>query len=449
MRNRVMTRAGSGPSGSSFGPSTPITYSRGFAAFAASQLEEREAAGLPPRKFAYKVVKNTEVMLKPEQCEITDTRTERGFVYFNLNGGDSWAYYHPEDRPDVIYNFKGEPNYLTKDLLPEYWASLTSAASRTSSAGVTYLVFLDRRTSTYYRGTYNAATDALDLTPAKNETQVRHFAEQHGVPLGSYIPEWDMTFDPHDNVRVDFGNRTVNTFQLTEYMKTPAKRVTKPPPTILRIIHHALGSDVACTEHFVNWLAFILQNRTRTLTAWVLHGVEGTGKGIMMNRILRPIFGKEQTAMRRMEELNEPYNSYMKRCFLVFIDEVESKALMNEKGVMAKLRTFITEWRPVDLALFLRSPIDLNVTPVRNPTFVTLSDGSIRNGYTLKILNKRHDLRSFAITTDAGEVRAGSLEISYRSAHAARDVSDLARNVPKCPTERSFALPSFTSVYRS
>lgn len=305
--------------------------------------ELREAAGLPPRKFVMKTVKNTEVLNKPESCEVTDTRTERGFVYFNLNGGDSWAYYHPEDRPEVIYNFKGEPNYLTKDLLPEYWATLTSSASRTSSAGMTYLIFLDRKTSTYYRGTYDAATDHLDLTPAKNETQVRHFAEQFGVPLGSYIPEWDMTFDPHDNVRVDFGNRTINTFQLTEYMKTPAKKVAKPPPTIFRIIHHALGSDVTCTEHFINWLAFILQQRKRTLTAWVLHGVEGTGKGIMMNRILRPIFGKEQTAMRRMEELNEPYNSYMKKCFIVFIDEVESKALMNERGVMAKLRSFITE----------------------------------------------------------------------------------------------------------
>jgi hypothetical protein len=305
--------------------------------------ELREAAGLPPRKFVMKTVKNTEVLNKPESCEVTDTRTERGFVYFNLNGGDSWAYYHPEDRPEIIYNFKGEPNYLTKDLLPEYWATLTSAASRTSSSGMTYLIFLDRKTSTYYRGTYDAATDHLDLTPAKNETQVRHFAEQFGVPLGSYIPEWDMTFDPHDNVRVDFGNRTINTFQLTEYMKTPAKKVAKPPPTIFRIIHHALGSDVTCTEHFINWLAFILQQRKRTLTAWVLHGVEGTGKGIMMNRILRPIFGKEQTAMRRMEELNEPYNSYMKKCFIVFIDEVESKALMNERGVMAKLRTFITE----------------------------------------------------------------------------------------------------------
>ena len=305
--------------------------------------ELREAAGLPPRKFVMKTVKNTEVLNKPESCEVTDTRTERGFVYFNLNGGDSWAYYHPEDRPEIIYNFKGEPNYLTKDLLPEYWATLTSSASRTSSAGMTYLIFLDRKTSTYYRGTYDAATDHLDLTPAKNETQVRHFAEQFGVPLGSYIPEWDMTFDPHDNVRVDFGNRTINTFQLTEYMKTPAKKVAKPPPTIFRIIHHALGSDVTCTEHFINWLAFILQQRKRTLTAWVLHGVEGTGKGIMMNRILRPIFGKEQTAMRRMEELNEPYNSYMKKCFIVFIDEVESKALMNERGVMAKLRSFITE----------------------------------------------------------------------------------------------------------
>lgn len=305
--------------------------------------ELREAAGLPPRKFKTKSFKGTDVLAKPEACEITETRTERGFVYFNLNGGDSWAYFHPEDRPEVIYNFKGEPNYSTAELLPDYWATLTSAASRTSSAGVTHLVFLDRHSSTYYRGTYDQATDHLDLTAAKNETQVRHFAEQFGVPLGSYIPEWDMTFDPHDNVRVDFANRTINTFQLTEYMRTPAKRVTKPPPTILRVIHHALGSDVECTEHFMNWLAFILQQRKRTQTAWVLHGVEGTGKGIMMNRILRPIFGKNQTAIRRMEDLNEPYNGYMKQCFIVFIDEIEAKALLNEKGAMAKLRNFITE----------------------------------------------------------------------------------------------------------
>lgn len=39
-------------------------------------------------------------------------------------------------------------------------------------------------------------------------------------------------------------------------------------------------------------------------------------------------------------------------------------------------------------ALVNRTNLELNVLPDRNPIFVTLSDGSIRNGYTIKILNK-------------------------------------------------------------
>jgi len=308
------------------------------------RLEQlREFCNLPKRKFTCKVFKNIEVLLKPDACTITGIKMDRGFVYFNLNGGDSWAYYHPEDKPDVIYNFKGEPNYLTKELLPDYWGQLTTQATRTSSLGITFLAFLDRKTSTYYRGTYDEANDDLQILSARNETQIRHFAEQVGIALGTYIPEWDLTFDPHDNVRVDIANRTINTFQLTEYMKAKARVVDRCPPTILRIIHHALGSDAECTEHFINWVAFILQNRTRAMTAWILHGTEGTGKGLIMNRILRPIFGKEQTTSRRMEELNEPYNGFMKNKFLVFVDEVQTKALENEKAAMAKLRNFITE----------------------------------------------------------------------------------------------------------
>ncbi len=320
---------------------TPININKDLTTKRIAEL--RNLAGLPARKFITKLVHSAEVLVKPDTCTVTETRTERGFVYFNLNGGDSWAYFHPEDRADIIYNFKGEPNYLTKELLPDYWATITAQASRTTSTGLTYLAFLDRRSGAYYRGTYDQATDTLDLNVAKSETQIRHFAEQNGVPLGSYIAEWDLTFDPHNAVCVDPINKTVNMFQLTEYMRAPAKRVTRCPPTILRIIHHALGSDMDCTAHFINWLSFIVQKRTRTLTAWVLHGTEGTGKGILMNRILRPLLGRSQTTMRRMEEFNEQYNAFMKNTFLVFVDEVEAKAFTNEKGVMAKLRNFITE----------------------------------------------------------------------------------------------------------
>ena len=50
------------------------------------------------------------------------------------------------------------------------------------------------------------------------------------------------------------------------------------------------------------------------------------------------------------------------------------------------------------VALFVRSPIDLNVTPVRNPTFVTLADGSIRNTYEVRLRNKHGDDRPFQIS---------------------------------------------------
>ena len=51
------------------------------------------------------------------------------------------------------------------------------------------------------------------------------------------------------------------------------------------------------------------------------------------------------------------------------------------------------------VALLYRSTLDINVLHDRNPPYVLLSDGSVRNGYTVKILNKRHQPRDFALET--------------------------------------------------
>jgi cytochrome c oxidase accessory protein FixG len=68
---------------------------------------------------------------------------------------------------------------------------------------------------------------------------------------------------------------------------------------------------------------------------------------------------------------------------------------------------YTTLWSAVGVALivalFLRSPIDFSVTPERNPLFVTLSDGSIRNAYEIRLRNKNAEDRPFllSITSDA------------------------------------------------
>jgi cytochrome c oxidase accessory protein FixG len=48
-------------------------------------------------------------------------------------------------------------------------------------------------------------------------------------------------------------------------------------------------------------------------------------------------------------------------------------------------------------ALVLRPDLDVNVLHDRNPLYVKLSDGGLRNGYTIKLLNKLYQPRSFSI----------------------------------------------------
>jgi len=63
---------------------------------------------------------------------------------------------------------------------------------------------------------------------------------------------------------------------------------------------------------------------------------------------------------------------------------------------------YTTLWSAVGVALvvalFLRSDIEMTVAPVRNPTFVTLSDGSIRNTYEVRLRNKHGEDRPFRVT---------------------------------------------------
>jgi cytochrome c oxidase accessory protein FixG len=60
-------------------------------------------------------------------------------------------------------------------------------------------------------------------------------------------------------------------------------------------------------------------------------------------------------------------------------------------------------------ALALRDTTELSVLRDRAPLFVTLADGSVRNSYTLKIVEKRHDDRTLALRLDglAGATLAG------------------------------------------
>ena len=62
------------------------------------------------------------------------------------------------------------------------------------------------------------------------------------------------------------------------------------------------------------------------------------------------------------------------------------------------------------VALFVRSDIDLTVAPVRNPTYVTLSDGDIRNIYEVRLRNMQHDATRFKFSVNGDPTLFVTLE---------------------------------------
>lgn len=93
----------------------------------------------------------------------------------------------------------------------------------------------------------------------------------------------------------------------------------------------------------------------------------------------------------------------------------ERNRLAHQKGLesrpvrLFRLRTIVyVVILAVIAAAFLatvasRSDLDVNVLHDRNPLFVKLHDGSIRNGYTFKILNKARDARRFELSVETPE----------------------------------------------
>ncbi|WP_412505663.1 cytochrome c oxidase accessory protein CcoG [Roseovarius sp. SYSU LYC5161] len=79
-------------------------------------------------------------------------------------------------------------------------------------------------------------------------------------------------------------------------------------------------------------------------------------------------------------------------------------------------------------ALFIRPDIDMTVAPVRNPTFVTMSDGSIRNTYEVRLRNKHGEERPFKMSvTGHNAVRLQLEGTPYSTVNVPADTAMLQR----------------------
>lgn len=238
----------------------------------------RTRAGISPLKIKTKMVGEYEVQAGVGEIASYEVIDCGEYNRLNLNNGDSQAYWHAKADPTYLHNFKGEPSLLLKEVLPHYYADLVrNKAANDSTPSITgdlLLAFREKKTATYYKGTWNPGTSVLDIDIVKSELQLDHFLQGHGRSLGAFIPEWQIIFDPQNPCVVDEDAKIVNTFIPTEFMRKGKKNKKGEFPIIQKVLDSAVGTgDIQ--EHFLNWLAVVWQQRRKPLTAWVFHGTEG------------------------------------------------------------------------------------------------------------------------------------------------------------------------------
>jgi hypothetical protein len=308
--------------------------------------------------------KSEEILTNPDRMSIAIADDSNPpYIRCNVNGGDSNAYYFKLEDPTYMFNFKGEPIWSIEQADPDFYKSLFDVYQEEmeKEGRANFPVAMrDFYTDTYYNGVFdpnlNQFSDEFPLMPCSSAS-IEGFMRSHGRSKPDYIPDARVVFDPASNdAAVNLTNVPyhINMFRKTGYMLSnreheplsmgDAPKIADSCPLIYKLMTHILGGQSLEVEHFTNWLAYIFQTKRKAMTAWVLQGVPGTGKGIFYTKVLRPLFGNEHVPMRALQNIEEQFNLYMRQALFLVVDEFHmASANSGTMKIADKLKNAITE----------------------------------------------------------------------------------------------------------
>ena len=327
----------------------------------------RRAAGLPAKTARMQYVssggKNIEVITNPDRCLMSLAYATDDYCYANMQRkdgqmGDSNAYWWPKENPQIVYNFKSEPPFRMRDVDPEFYEEVCKKFATeisTFNAPVAH-VFRDISSDEHYSLTYDTKNDLIMRMDSTRKGNLKDFMANHGEILPEPIPDMDMVFNPLSKKQLDVEKGIVNTFKPTKYLRHEkekkldgvtleygqAYQLKEDCPTLYKILYHMVGSSDREFEHFFNWFAYAFQTREKLTTAWVLTGIEGTGKGLFFHHIAHPLYG-DHASYKTLENIEEKFNDYVENTLFMVVDEFKVTDSPSSTRMMNKLKHMVTE----------------------------------------------------------------------------------------------------------
>lgn len=327
------------------------------------------------------------VLQNPEAIQMELAEINEHYVRYNVNGGDSNAYWVWMDNPEIVYSFKpDEMPFRFKAADPEAYAEhmdrfgkqIERAAARENDAGekVVPMMVMDRMLNAILTVEYDPFSDIVVSTAVNSKDNAENWMLDRGLMVPDPIPAYTMQFDPTSGVGHDLKRRILNTYVPSKTVKEAPQFAGDPltfgdaeewmrnnTPICATVIMNMVGDDALCFEQFINWFAFMVQRREKPETAWVVHGVEGTGKGLFIKRIAKPILGQRYVVEKKLRDISDDkYNGYMAEALLLFVDEFN----MNDGHSSSRATANLLKQQISETSLTIR---EMQRNPINRQTF--------------------------------------------------------------------------------
>lgn len=336
----------------------------------------QRSAGVPTKKLKYRKMNfggETHLVVdNPPQARLTFAYEDEEFVRYNMGAKQNNAFWVMKSNPEVVRSFNpDEPPFLFRVADPEAYANHIAKYGEAfetvvdEEQGIVRKVrrsmFIDQNTDTYTTLEYDVEhNEVIELRGRQNVKVGEEWLSYYGVMVPDPVPPAYVVMEPNrKEVIYEVGDKTyVNRFKPTKFMRSEQEHPTPSAlrygmgwtlsfecPVIAEVILHMLGDDFECYEHFINWLAFIFQERDKSGAAWVIHGEEGTGKGLFFHKVLAPLFGPDYAVQNTLQGIaDDQFNGWMEDALILMVDEFNmSGASVGTKRAGALLRNLITE----------------------------------------------------------------------------------------------------------
>lgn len=310
------------------------------------------------------------VMANPPPVRMEFAYEDSEFVRYNVGGSKNNAYWVARSNPEVVRCFvPDEPAFMFKSADPEAYAKHVERYGEAyeevkDEEGVYRKVqrsmFIDQTSDSYITMEYDRENDEIvELNERRNAQVAEEWLKHYGQLVPDPVPAAHITLDPNrEETKFSIGDKDyINRFKPSIYMREKTEHPYPETltygnawmlhyecPVVSEIILNMLGDDMDCFEHFINWMAFIMQKRDKTQTAWLVHGTEGTGKGLLFKAVLRPLIGQQYVAQNTLQGIaDDQFNGWMEDLMLLMVDEFNMRGAASLTKAASLLKTRITE----------------------------------------------------------------------------------------------------------